>query len=77
MDIIHPFHDQNRDENFQDVVMGKPLPVLDEQTGLPEAYRLLLGGSPALIVTRHAIPLGLISRLDLINTLIHRDANAL
>jgi cystathionine beta-synthase len=57
--------------------MGKPLPVLDEQTGLPEAYRLLLGGSPALIVTRHAVPLGLISRLDLINTLIHRDANAL
>jgi len=76
--IMKALHDGVDLNNQQiGVVMGKPLPVLDEQTGLPEAYRLLLGGSPALIVTRHAVPLGLISRLDLINTLIHRDANAL
>ena len=76
--IMKALHDGVDLNNQQiGVVMGKPLPVLDEQTGLPEAYRLLFGGSPALIVTRHAVPLGLISRLDLINTLIHRDANAL
>lgn len=56
-------------------VMGKPLPALDEQTELPEAYRLLLGGSPAIIVTRAGRPLGLISRLDLINTLSNRDSH--
>lgn len=55
-------------------VMGKPIPSLDESTDLAEAYRLLLGGSPALVVTRAGRPLGLVSRFDLITTFSHRDS---
>jgi cystathionine beta-synthase len=55
------------------VVMGKPLPVLDAGADIAEAYRLLLGGSPAVLVARNDVPFGLISRFDLINTLIHHD----
>ena len=55
-------------------VMGKPLPSLDESTDLAEAYRILLGGSPALVVTRAGRPLGLVSRFDLITTFSHRDS---
>ena len=55
-------------------VMGKPLPSLDESTDLAEAYRILLGGSPALVVTRAGRPLGLVSRFDLITTFSNRDS---
>jgi len=41
--------------------MGKPLPVLDENTDIAEAYRLLLGGSPAIVVLRGETPFGLIT----------------
>ena len=54
--------------------MGKPIPSLDESTDLAEAYRILLGGSPALVVTRAGRPLGLVSRFDLITTFSHRDS---
>jgi cystathionine beta-synthase len=72
--IMKSLHD-GVDLNNQDigVVMGNPLPVLDEGTDISEAYRLLLGGSPALVVTRDGVPSGLISRFDLINTLINKE----
>lgn len=72
--IMKSLHD-GVDLNNQDigVVMGNPLPVLDEGTDISEAYRLLLGGSPALVVTRNGAPFGLISRFDLINTLINKE----
>jgi cystathionine beta-synthase len=74
--IMKSLHD-GVDLNNQDigVVMGNPLPVLDEETDISEAYRLLLGGSPALVVTRDGTPFGLISRFDLINTLINKEEN--
>jgi cystathionine beta-synthase len=64
------------DLNNQEIraVMGKPLPVLDENTDIAEAYRLLLGGSPAIVVLRGETPFGLISRFDFINTLINQNA---
>jgi len=58
-------------------VMGKPLPVLDQETDIAEAYRLLLGGSPAIIVSVQGTPLGLITRFDLINTLRNQDHNGI
>ena len=72
--IMKSLHD-GVDLNNQDigVVMGNPLPVLDEGTDISEAFRLLLGGSPALVVTRDGAPFGLISRFDLINTLINKE----
>ncbi|XHR26896.1 MAG: cystathionine beta-synthase [Chthoniobacteraceae bacterium] len=72
--IMKSLHD-GVDLNNQDigVVMGNPLPVLDENTDIAEAYRLLLGGSPALVVTRNCVPHGIISRFDIINALINKD----
>ncbi len=73
--IMKTLHD-GVDLNNQEIraVMGKPLPVLDENTDIAEAYRLLLGGSPAIVVLRGETPFGLISRFDFINTLINQDS---
>jgi cystathionine beta-synthase len=72
--IMKTLHD-GVDLNNQEIraVMGKPLPVLDENKDIAEAYRLLLGGSPAIVVLRDNAPVGLISRFDFINTLINQD----
>jgi cystathionine beta-synthase len=72
--IMKTLHD-GVDLNNQEIraVMGKPLPVLDENKDIAEAYRLLLGGSPAIVVLRADAPVGLISRFDFINTLINQD----
>jgi cystathionine beta-synthase len=73
--IMKTLHD-GVDLNNQEIraVMGKPLPVLDENTDIAEAYRLLLGGSPAIVVLRGETPFGLISRFDFINALINQDS---
>ena len=48
-------------------VMGKPLPSLDENTDIAEAYRVLLSGATGIVVKRQDLPLGLITRADLVN----------
>lgn len=48
-------------------VMGKPLPALDEEIDVSEAYRLLLSGTAGIIVTRDEVPTGVITRADLVN----------
>ncbi len=53
-------------------VMGKPLPVLDENTDVSEAYRLLLSGATAVLVENSVGLTGLITRIDLINYWIKR-----
>ncbi|MFM7449187.1 MAG: cystathionine beta-synthase [Leptolyngbyaceae cyanobacterium] len=52
-------------------VMGQPLPSLDEAIDISEAYRVLLSGTTGIIVKRQAIPIGLITRADLIRYWIH------
>lgn len=47
-------------------VMGKPLPVLDEEVDVAEAYRVLLSGTTGIIVKGDEVPVGLITRADLI-----------
>lgn len=49
-------------------IMGKPLPTLDEDTDISEAYRILLSGASGIIVTRKDIPVGVITRVDLIRS---------
>lgn len=49
-------------------VMAKPLPVLDEKTEISEAYRILLGGVPGIVVTRDGQPTGVVTRADLISS---------
>jgi cystathionine beta-synthase len=48
-------------------VMGKPLPALDEEIDVSEAYRLLLSGTTGILVTRSEVPIGVMTRADLIN----------
>jgi cystathionine beta-synthase len=47
-------------------VMGKPLPILDEKVNVSEAYRVLLSGTTGIVIERQEIPLGLITKADLI-----------
>lgn len=47
-------------------VMGKPLPVVDEKVDVAEAYRVLLSGTTGIIVKSDEVPVGLITRADLI-----------
>jgi cystathionine beta-synthase len=55
--------------NQQDIstVMGKPLPSLDENVNISEAYRVLLSGASGIVVKREGIPAGLITRADLVS----------
>ncbi len=48
-------------------VMGKPLPILDMEADIAEAYRLLLAGSNALIVVENGTPRSVVTRIDLID----------
>ena len=75
MKILHDGVDLNNQEIR--AVMSKPIPALEETTDIAEAYRLLLGGSPAIIVLRNGTPFGLISRFDLINTLLEQDKHGI
>ena len=71
MKSLHDGADLNRDVR---TVMGKPLPMRDENTDVAEAYRLLLGGASAIVVCRSGAAYGLITRSDLINALTRKEA---
>lgn len=49
-------------------IMGAPLPDLDEETDISEAYRLLLSGNTGIIVKRKKVPVGVVTRADLIDS---------
>ncbi len=48
-------------------VMGKPLPSLEERTDISEAYRVLLSGATGIVVKKEGVPIGLITRADLVS----------
>jgi cystathionine beta-synthase len=48
-------------------VMGKPLPSLDENTDVSEAYRVLLSGATGIVVKHKGLPFGLVTRADLLS----------
>lgn len=47
-------------------IMGKPLPQLDVNTNLDEAYRLLLAGNTGVLATTAGKVVGIVTRIDLI-----------
>jgi cystathionine beta-synthase len=65
MKLLHDGVEFTKQEIFS--VMGKPLPALDEEVDVSEAYRLLLSGTTGIVVTRDEVPIGVITRTDLIN----------
>jgi cystathionine beta-synthase len=53
-------------------VMDRPLPLVDAGATLDEAYVLLRDGAAALIAVDAGRPIGVVSRLDLLEHLAHR-----
>ena len=54
-------------------VMDRPLPLIDVSAPLDEAFALLSGGASALLAIRSARPIGVVTKLDLLEHLAHRD----
>ena len=52
--------------------MGAPFPTIAESAALEDAFTALIDGAAALIVTRDARAVGMISRLDLLEFVAHR-----
>ena len=55
-------------------LMGKPLPTIDMDADISEAYRLLLSGSNALIAAENGVPRSVVTRIDLIDYYTRRSA---
>ncbi len=55
-------------------LMDRPLPSLDVEASLDEAFALLSDGAPALLATRDGRAAGVVSRLDVLELLAHRLA---
>jgi cystathionine beta-synthase len=52
-------------------VMDRPLPVLDVEAVLDDAFALLSGGAAGLLAIRAGRPVGVITKLDLLEYLSH------
>jgi len=52
-------------------VMDRPLPLVDDRSSLDEAFALLSEGANALIATRGDRPVGIVTKLDLLEFLSH------
>ena len=46
--------------------MDPPFPTIRRTADVDEAFDLLLGGAPALVVTDNEQPVGMITKLDLL-----------
>jgi cystathionine beta-synthase len=53
-------------------VMDRPLPVLDVNMSLDDAFALLSGGAAGLLAIRAGRPAGVVTKLDLLEYLAHR-----
>jgi cystathionine beta-synthase len=53
-------------------VMDRPLPHVDVATSLDGAFALLSGGSSAVIATQAERPVGVVTKLDILEYLAHR-----
>ncbi len=52
-------------------VMDRPLPTVNVDASLDEAFALLAGGSPAALAVRDGRPAGVVTKLDLLEHLAH------
>jgi cystathionine beta-synthase len=64
MQLLHDGADFHRLEVGE--AMGKPLPTLDQEKDFSEAYRVLLSGATGVVVEKKGMPIGLITRADLV-----------
>ncbi len=48
-------------------IMARPMPTVDVNVDLDEVYRLLSAGNSGVVALRHGEPLGVVTRIDLVN----------
>jgi cystathionine beta-synthase len=53
-------------------VMDPPMPTVDVGSSLDEAFAILSAGAPALVAVASGAPVGVVTRLDLLEHLAHR-----
>jgi len=66
------FRDPSTVERTVGEVMDPPLPIVDIETTLDRAFALLSGGASAVIATRGDRPIGVLTKLDVLEYLAHR-----
>ncbi len=69
------FRDPEAVERTVGEVMDRPLPVVDADALLVEAFGQLTGGAPALLAVRDGRPVGIVTKLDLLEFLAHRPSS--
>ncbi len=57
-------------------VMDAPLPTIDLEASLDEAFGQLSGGTPAVVAVARGRPAGVVTKLDLLEFLAHRSPRA-
>jgi cystathionine beta-synthase len=57
-------------------VMDPPLPTIEVEASLDEAFGLLSGGAPAVVAVAAGRPAGVVTKLDLLEYLAHRGPRA-
>jgi len=55
--------------------MAKPLADLEAEADMSEAYRILLGGVPGIVITQNGKGIGFVTRADLIATWASRKSD--
>ena len=60
------YHDPALVESAVGAAMDPPFPTIPATADMDEAFDALLGGAAALVVTDHARPVGMITKLDLL-----------
>jgi len=58
-------------------IMARPLPQLEVNTHLDEAYRLLLSGNTGVLATHNGEVVGILTRIDLIDYWTKAKGNSL
>jgi cystathionine beta-synthase len=54
-------------------VMARPLPLVEDDATVEDAFALLTGGSQGVVVVRKGVPAGIATRLDLLEFLNHQS----
>jgi cystathionine beta-synthase len=68
------FRDPSVVERTVGEVMDPPLPLVEVSATLDEAFALLAGGANALVAVRGERPVGVVTKLDLLEYLAHHPA---
>jgi cystathionine beta-synthase len=65
------FRDPEAVERTVGEVMDRPLPTVEADASLTEAFNELTGGAPALLAVKDGRPVGIVTKLDLLEFLAH------